>query len=232
MKLDRGILVVPEVGSTQILAAELLEKGNWPSVVRAISQTAGKGRFGRTWHSVPEDSLTATFIFEPLGGENPPWLLSMLVAIVCAEALDCGLQWPNDLVCNGRKLGGILSEMVQRNRSWFTLVGVGLNLGQASFPEEIQHRATSLYLETGRLLRPEKVLADIVDRLQAEEVPESWRAIEERFRLRDQTPGKPYQLFDGTVSKALRVDDEGFLVTELGRVPAASALFGPNAFDA
>lgn len=116
--------------------------------VRALEQTAGRGRFDRTWISPKGENLTIS-LFLP-GTSRAPYLpnLGQLLALATAETLlKLGLQpelkWPNDLLLNGKKVGGILSEVVPEG----AILGLGLNVHQTDF-HAISQPATSLFVET------------------------------------------------------------------------------------
>ena len=117
--------------STSTEAARLLSAGSLPlpAVVVADVQTAGRGTRGRAWDggTAPGDTLAATFCFGRL--DVPAGQLALVVAVLVRRAVsrfDGGVmvKWPNDLMLNGRKLGGILCERLAGG----DLVGVGLNL--------------------------------------------------------------------------------------------------------
>jgi BirA family biotin operon repressor/biotin-[acetyl-CoA-carboxylase] ligase len=133
-------LVVDEAGSTQDLARELDPGG----AVTALRQVAGRGRLGRSWADTGFDGLAVTFVLPQACGADP-WL-AIAAALAAARAVEAvaglamGIKWPNDLVFEGRKLGGILIERTARA----TLVGVGINVTQVDFPDEIAAVATSL----------------------------------------------------------------------------------------
>ena len=133
-------LVVDEVGSTQDLAREA-EPG---TAVTALRQRAGRGRLGRVWADTGSDGLAVTFALPSPAGADP-WL-AIISALAAARAIEAvarlaiAIKWPNDLVLDGRKLGGILIERTDRS----TLVGIGINVAQADFPAELAATATSL----------------------------------------------------------------------------------------
>jgi BirA family biotin operon repressor/biotin-[acetyl-CoA-carboxylase] ligase len=114
-----GLHRLGTVGSTQVAAAGLPVG----SIVVADHQTEGRGRLGRTWQSAPGGGLYATFVLAP----RP--LLLFAVGVACARACgqDVRLKWPNDLVREGLKVGGILADA----RPDRVLVGVGVNLAWA-----------------------------------------------------------------------------------------------------
>ena len=118
-----------ELDSTNRLAADLARAGAPDGVVvGADHQTAGRGRRGRTWESRPGASLLVSVILRPA-----PALVTLAAGVAAAEACEAvagvavGLKWPNDLLLEGAKLGGILSELVGDA----AVVGLGLNLAWA-----------------------------------------------------------------------------------------------------
>jgi BirA family biotin operon repressor/biotin-[acetyl-CoA-carboxylase] ligase len=140
------------LGSTNDRARELAEQGGVPfTVVVAGAQTAGRGRSGAFWHSMPGEGLWVSVLLPSHGGPLPH--LALLVGVAAAraaegvcEGLEVGIKWPNDLEVGGRKVGGILCE----HGHGAVVAGIGLNVSQKpeAFPEEIGWRATSL--ETAR----------------------------------------------------------------------------------
>jgi BirA family biotin operon repressor/biotin-[acetyl-CoA-carboxylase] ligase len=110
------VLRLDSVSSTQDVARELPTG----SIVVADHQTAGRGRHERRWDAPPGTALLASFVLAP----NP--LLSLAAGVAAAEACgrDVRLKWPNDLLLDGHKLGGILVE----NRAGKAVCGIGINL--------------------------------------------------------------------------------------------------------
>ena len=126
------------------------------TVVCAYSQTAGKGRFGRQWQS---DSGGLYFSFILRTDLPPSDIASITLAAgyaVCLAirdytGLDAKIKWPNDIIIENRKVCGILTEMAaQSDRMDYLITGIGINVNNAAFPEEIRHKATSLLIETGK----------------------------------------------------------------------------------
>jgi BirA family biotin operon repressor/biotin-[acetyl-CoA-carboxylase] ligase len=232
--LDLGVwLAFDEVESTQECAARHLLNGDPIGVVFTDHQTAGKGRFGRTWHSLKGDSLTMSLVFREYADLKEPYLIGMAVACAAASALHCELAWPNDLVFGGKKIGGILTELLpDEDGRRVPVVGIGVNLNQKEFPEDIAHRATSLALYRGGSFDPESVGRSIIDRLQNLPEPNSWDALKDIWMLFDHTPGKSYRLPDGSEGIAIGVGPEGRLICavngESTSVLAAEAIFGPS----
>lgn len=141
------------VGSTNERAGELAESGAPAgTVVVAREQTEGRGRAGRRWHSPPDTGLYMSVIFRPDRIDNPV-LLQLVAGLGIAaeldadfEGLDPAVKWPNDLVADDRKFGGVLSEATwEDDAPRHLVVGTGINVGQPDgFPEELQGGATSM----------------------------------------------------------------------------------------
>ncbi|MFA5891478.1 MAG: biotin--[acetyl-CoA-carboxylase] ligase [Actinomycetota bacterium] len=120
------------------------------SVVVAREQTAGRGRLARAWVSEPGEGLTISWVLRPtLPLESWP-LIPLIAGVAVARAVraETGVQvvlkWPNDVLVENRKLGGILAEAALPD---FVVVGLGLNLAQAEFPEDLRQTATSLTMQ-------------------------------------------------------------------------------------
>lgn len=136
------------------------------SVYLADYQSAGKGRRGRVWQSPEGTSVSMSLLLRP---EIPADRISMLTLVMglsaaqgmkAATGLEVGIKWPNDVVCNGKKLCGILTEA---NASVeYVIIGIGINCNMDAFSEEIALTATSLKLELGREVVREEVTAEIL----------------------------------------------------------------------
>ena len=127
------------------------------TVVLAEEQTAGRGRSGRTWHSERGAGLYVTLLLRPKLSPAQAPLLTMLAGLSAQAAmraqtgLTTELKWPNDLMLNGKKIGGILTEMhAEPSQVRFVIVGIGINVNQEKFPADISSVASSLRKESGR----------------------------------------------------------------------------------
>jgi BirA family biotin operon repressor/biotin-[acetyl-CoA-carboxylase] ligase len=145
------------------------------AVVLAEEQTAGRGRAGRSWHSERGAGLYVTLLLRPRLSPVEAPLLTMLAglsahtAILAQTGLSAELKWPNDLLLNGKKLGGILTEMyAEPNAVRFVIVGIGINVSQEKFPGELAATATSLRKETGRLHSRLEVLVKLLSQFETD----------------------------------------------------------------
>lgn len=169
------LTVLESVDSTNDEAARRLTAGeSAPFAVISREQTRGRGRLGRAWHSEPNGNLYISFAFRPL---LPPdrmptftlWIganLCELIASYCRIAPR--LKWPNDLLIDGRKAGGILTEArVDADQIRDLVLGLGLNLLPPSggWPAELAGRATSLAEASGAPLDVNRLAAALLGRV-------------------------------------------------------------------
>lgn len=222
----RSWLILEEATSTQDVVAELSQSdSNLPSIIFAHHQLVGRGRFGRNWESEKGDSLTMSVVFSP---HSKPWLIGMAVALSCARVLGGGVQWPNDVVINGKKVGGVLTELIpSKSGEKLPVVGIGININQTRFNIELSEKATSVFIETGVKNNALDVAQTIVEEIDKFVVPNDWCDLSENWSCYDKTPGKRYRLHTDVVVLAVGVNEEGALLCEDGTVVlAADALFG------
>lgn len=146
------------IDSTNTKAKELAEQG-YPSgtLVVADKQEAGKGRRGRSWESPGGTGIFMTIMLKPEINPNHASMLTLVTALAVALAISdvtgekARIKWPNDIVMNGKKVCGILTEMsAQFDYINHIVVGIGINVHNEEFPEEISHMASSLLLECGK----------------------------------------------------------------------------------
>lgn len=164
------IYYFPDTDSTNIRAKELGEKGA-PHGTLAVAgrQSAGRGRRGRGWESPPGCSIYMSILLRPQFLPSRAPMLTLAMAYSVAEALkkctgqEIGIKWPNDIVLNGKKLVGILTEMSSEiDYINHVVIGVGINVNMDSFSEEIAKTATSLRIETGKVMKRSTLIAEIM----------------------------------------------------------------------
>jgi BirA family biotin operon repressor/biotin-[acetyl-CoA-carboxylase] ligase len=147
-----------KVDSTNRVALELAQAGEAEgAVILSEEQTAGRGRAGRSWHSEKASGIYVTLILRPRLAPVQAPLLTMMAglsarsAVQAVSGLEVDLKWPNDLLVNGKKVGGILTEMLaEPNQVRYVIVGIGLNVNQEKFPAELANVATSLRVSSGK----------------------------------------------------------------------------------
>ena len=178
----KNIVYYDVTDSTNLRARQLGDEGA-PHGTLAVAdrQTAGRGRRGRSWESPAGSSIYMSVLLRP---EIPPDKAAMLTLVMacsvaegirgCLEQEMSGeiprvqIKWPNDIIINGKKLVGILTEMSsQIDYINHVTVGVGINVNMTEFPQEIRQTATSLRLECGYAVRRAPLIAAVMERLEA-----------------------------------------------------------------
>ena len=153
----KEVLYFDTIDSTNTKAQELAEKG-YPSgtLVVADKQESGKGRRGRSWVSPSGTGIFMTLMIKPDINPNNASMLTLVAALAVAKAItsvtgeEAMIKWPNDIVVNGKKVCGILTEMnAQFDYINHIVVGIGINVHNESFQEEISQMASSLMIEAG-----------------------------------------------------------------------------------
>lgn len=151
----RKVIFLEETGSTNEEARALAQKGlPHGTLVVADSQTLGKGRRGRSWHTPKGTAIAMSLILKPEFETEYASMLTLLQAMAVAKAVEevCDLKaqikWPNDILVNEKKVCGILTEMhLEKDKISSVVVGTGINVNQEWFPDDISHIATSLKIE-------------------------------------------------------------------------------------
>jgi BirA family biotin operon repressor/biotin-[acetyl-CoA-carboxylase] ligase len=127
---------------------------NVGDVVIAEEQTAGQGRHGHSWHSSAGDGIYCSLVLR----QSPVLTLALGLAahsaIFEATGQVCDLRWPNDLMLAGKKVAGILAQAAGAD----AIAGIGINVNQTAFPDDVASLATSLRLEAGRPFSREEIL--------------------------------------------------------------------------
>ncbi|WP_100407238.1 biotin--[acetyl-CoA-carboxylase] ligase [Bacillus solitudinis] len=171
-RIGRSISYYDAIDSTQIIAHKLAQEGMEEGhIVIANEQTSGRGRLGRSWYSKGGTSISMSLILRPkLSPQQTPQLtLLSAVAVIRGvkkiTGIDCEIKWPNDVLINGKKIVGILTEM-QSDPDYVhsVIIGIGLNVNQQTtdFEPDIQRLATSLSIETGQQIERSRLIAAIL----------------------------------------------------------------------
>lgn len=163
----------PEIDSTNTKAKELGEAGaSHGTLVVADRQVAGKGRRGRSWSSPAGENIYMTILLRPKMQPVKAPMLTLVMAYSVALAMqtydiEVGIKWPNDLVVNGKKVCGILTEMsTEIDFINYVIIGTGINVGTSRFPEEISQTATSLLKETGKEIPRAELTAEVMKQFE------------------------------------------------------------------
>lgn len=172
------------IPSTNAYAIEQAQAGApGGSVYFADEQTAGRGRGGHAWHSEPDAGLYVSVLLRPRLSPDAALLLSLATGLAARSAikdvcgLDADIRWPNDLLLNQKKCCGILVETAMGGEApgnigshslRHAVFGVGINVNHAAFPGELGGLATSLRIESGRVLRRGDLLVMLLKALHHE----------------------------------------------------------------
>lgn len=159
------------IDSTNTRAKQLAEEGHKSgTLVISDQQTLGRGRRGRSWESPKGSGIFMTLMLKPDINPNNASMLTLVSALAIAKAIsdvtgaNAQIKWPNDIVIGGKKVCGILTEMsAQFDYINHIVIGIGINVHNEEFPEELKKMASSLYLECGKHFRR----ADIITRFLA-----------------------------------------------------------------
>ena len=147
-----------KTGSTNTAAmAAAAEGAAEGSVFLAEEQTAGRGRGAHSWQSARSAGIYCSVVLRPALPPSEVLVLALAAGLAVRTAIEqvdsrvsADLKWPNDILINGRKVCGILTEMnAEATRVRYVVVGIGINVNQASFPKELEGEATSLRMVTG-----------------------------------------------------------------------------------
>jgi len=172
-RMGSKLLRYESLSSTNDLAREMAEAGAEEGLaIIAEAQTAGRGRMGREWRSPRGEGLYLSLVLRPDLDPRSSSIITLCAAVAVAETLsfDLGLpadiKWPNDVLVRGRKICGILAESsIESDRLQHVILGVGINLSQAEFPEDIRQAATSIFIESGKTLACDDLLPLLFERL-------------------------------------------------------------------
>lgn len=173
-KFGQTIYAFDTINSTNAYAKSLVSMGCAEgTLIIAEEQSKGRGRAGRSWFSEKGNNLTFSIILKPKITPDSIGILSLYASLAVAQSIEnivhlipeC--KWPNDVLLSGKKVCGILSEGVFDNGQLaHTIVGIGINVNQTVFPDEIKTTATSLSLCTGINCNRLHVLAVVIEQLE------------------------------------------------------------------
>ncbi|GAB6096009.1 biotin--[acetyl-CoA-carboxylase] ligase [Desulfatiferula olefinivorans] len=220
----------PVIGSTNDQAKVLAARGAGEgTLIIAEQQTEGRGRKGRSWLSPTGEGICLSMVLRPRMSPAAASRLTLMTAVAVAEALieltglPVNIKWPNDLLIDGKKLAGILTEMtMEMDQVDVVVVGLGLNVNSPvdHFAPEIRRLATSLLIESGRRWSRPDLVAGILahveaayDQIQNQGFPDlmtRWKALSDLI-------GRTVTVY--LLDAALRgrvtdVDDEGVLILQ------------------
>jgi BirA family biotin operon repressor/biotin-[acetyl-CoA-carboxylase] ligase len=228
--IGKNIIYYDSIGSTNSKAKELAEIGQeHGTVIISEEQTTGRGRLGRNWVSPKHKGIWISIILRPnIITENISQITLLGAAAVQKAIMKMGIKtsikWPNDIVLNGKKVCGILTEMSgEINHINYLIMGIGINvnLEEDDIPIDLKDVATSLKLESGKYMDRKILLASVInnfeelynDFVQNGDIKETIEVCRKNSML----IGKEIKLNNRgkvTMAKAIDIGDKGELVIE------------------
>jgi len=162
------------IDSTNEAAKRAAEQGGiHGALFLAEQQNFGKGRRGRNWVSPPKTGIWMTILLRPKLEPSYASMLTLLAAFSMSKAIEKAadvkteIKWPNDIVVNGKKVCGILTEM-SAEMEWihYVVIGLGTNVNIKDFPEELEKKATSLMREAGKQVKRVPIICAFLEQFE------------------------------------------------------------------
>ena len=190
--MGRNCIFLETVDSTNNYLKRAAEDGAVNGTLAvAEEQTGGKGRRGRSWETPKGTNIAMTILLRPEIRPEHASLLTLLMAMAVVRGiqketgLQAGIKWPNDVVVDGHKVCGILTEMnTEVDYINYVVIGTGINVNQTEFPEEIREIAGSLKLSAGHPVARAGLIASIMEEL--EDLYEVFLKTEDLSALKDE----------------------------------------------
>ena len=183
-KIKFKIEYIETVNSTNDYAWSLIEKNiKYPAIVVTKNQTHGKGQRGNKWFSSQNKSLTFSIIIDR--NKNYDELLSLKTAVAIIEGIkintntDCQLKWPNDIMINNKKMGGILIE----KKGNVIVIGIGINVNEnlIDIDSKIKNNSISLKMASNVSIQLEPLLAHILNKFESNYYNKNHKKIIEKW---------------------------------------------------
>lgn len=228
--LGRVIHYEESVDSTQKIAHKLAyEQCNEGTIIVSDEQRLGRGRLDREWFSPKFTGIWCSIVLRPnIPPQKAPQLtlltaVSVVRGIKKATGLQTEIKWPNDILINGKKLVGILTELqAEPDRINAVIIGVGINVNQTEedFPEELKEKATSLRVQIGEKISRAEVLQAIlkeIEDLYDDYLEHGFRMVKMLWESYAVSIGKQVtaRTLQGTIiGKAAGITDDGVLLLE------------------
>ena len=219
------ILIHDSVDSTNDMAIHQAQKGmREGTVILADSQTRGKGRRDRQWHSEPNVGVYLSTILKPSLPLEQMAQITLVAGVALVQAINdfsqakAFLKWPNDIILNHKKVAGILTESYQGGDHTGVILGIGINVNHSRFPVSLQHIATSLAMENGVLFERPPLISSLLTHLDREYrcfLDEGISPVIDQWNFNSEMFGKHISLTRGTetfVGTAMKLNEKGYLV--------------------
>lgn len=220
------IIYLNEVDSTNNYAKKVSDSLNADFLVVSDMQTLGKGRLGRSWDSPSGSSIFMSLCIKPDIAIEKASIITLVMAVSLCEAIEeiysiePLIKWPNDIVFNSKKISGILTEMSSdMDGIKYIISGVGINVNNKDFPDNIKETASSLFLETGILMDRARLIASTVyhfyNNFNIFLKTEDMTNLKEKYEKHLANIGKEVKILDPKnkyTATALGIDESGALL--------------------
>jgi BirA family biotin operon repressor/biotin-[acetyl-CoA-carboxylase] ligase len=223
--IGKEIIVHDSVDSTNGIAKRMIGNPDKEgTVILANSQTQGKGRQGRSWHSEENVGIyLSTFLRTSLAPQQVAQIalvagVALVYAINEFSRARAYLKWPNDILINGKKVAGILTEYSKNKAHSEVILGIGINVNHSHFPVQLQHIATSMAMENGEIFERLPLITFLLNRLDQEYqsfLNEGISSTIHQWNLNSDMFGKHITLTKGTQTffgTAMKLNEEGHLI--------------------
>lgn len=227
--IGRPVIYFESIDSTNNYAKKEIKNLPHGTIILGEEQVEGKGRRGRYWASPKETGIWVSIVLKP---KIPPKegikMTQVAAAAICKSireitGLDALIKWPNDIVINGKKVCGILTEMAgELNEINYIIIGIGINVNVEEFSGEVGESATSLSIEGGKKLDRRQLLVHILRNFEVlyNSYIENLDLHASLYIVRKYSAllGKNIKIVQGKLekkAKAINIDDEGLLLVEL-----------------
>ena len=230
--LGRQIVHYKSIGSTNDGAYKLAEGGcREGTVVISDLQTKGRGRMGRTWESSQTNNLYFSVVLRPKLLPSSAPKITVLSALAVSEAIEettslrPKIKWPNDILLNGKKVCGILTEMKSESDMIdFVIIGIGVNVNsmRRDYPKNLQGSVTTLKHETGKTIPRQVVFERIISNLEKWciiQINSEFGKVKDKWKHYSFLSGKTVtvkNINEKLVGTVLGIDESGFLVLKAG----------------
>ncbi len=228
--LIQDIQFYDSIDSTNQKAKQIGNQGNFSqTLIVSDEQTVGRGRLGRNWSSEKGTGVWMSLLLKPEFAPDLASRITLMAAAAVSEAIEdetgltTSIKWPNDIIVNGKKVCGILTELnAELNHINYLVLGIGINVNNRIFEAELLDKATSLSLEQNNTwinrLKIIKLFVEHFEMYYNQFVKENdFRPVIEYNRKKSITLNKEVEIISGNIHKrafALDIDMDGNLVVK------------------
>lgn len=225
--LGRNLQIFPSLESTNKTAKTMAAQGAPDgTVIIAETQSHGHGRYGRAFFSPEKSGIYMSVLLRPHLKPEDALLLTSCAAVAIAHAVEqladvsVQIKWVNDLLIHEKKICGILTEAgigFENGALDYVVIGIGINTGKTSFPDDLKSIATSIENESGLPVSRNRLIAEVLNQLEAHIHTMHDRSFLSESRKRSILLGKAIHVItmnETYPAKAIEINDDGFLIVE------------------